>query len=55
MSTHAIIIGCGPSRPVFPQAVTASAVPKRLPNEFYPTPPEFRNHRSVINNNKKRG
>ncbi|MEQ1694824.1 MAG: hypothetical protein ABL901_03190 [Hyphomicrobiaceae bacterium] len=40
MSTHAIIIGCGPSRPVFPQAVTASAVPKRLPNEFYPTPPE---------------
>jgi hypothetical protein len=37
--THAIILGSTPVR-LTPQPVPLRSVPRRLPNEFYPTPPE---------------
>ena len=37
--THAIILGSTPM-PLTPQSVPLRGVPRRLPNEFYPTPPE---------------
>ncbi len=37
--THAIILGSTPAR-LTPQPVPLRSVPRRLPNEFYPTPPE---------------
>jgi hypothetical protein len=37
--THAIILGSIPTR-LSPQPVPLRSVPRRLPNEFYPTPPE---------------
>jgi hypothetical protein len=37
--THAIILGSTPVR-LSPQPVPLRSVPRRLPNEFYPTPPE---------------
>jgi hypothetical protein len=37
--THAIILGSVPAR-LSPQPVPLRSVPRRLPNEFYPTPPE---------------
>ena len=37
--THAIILGAIPAR-LTPHPVPLRSVPRRLPNEFYPTPPE---------------
>ncbi len=37
--THAIILGSTPAR-LTPHPVPLRNVPRRLPNEFYPTPPE---------------
>ena len=37
--THAIILGSTPAR-LTPHPVPLRSVPRRLPNEFYPTPPE---------------
>ena len=39
MSTAGIIIGSKP-RPSIAAHVLSRSVPRRLPNEFYPTPPE---------------
>ena len=39
MTTHAIILGSGPRLSAAPPAASVQ-VPRRLPNEFYPTPPE---------------
>ena len=39
MMTSGIIIGASPVR-LTPQPASLRSVPRRLPNEFYPTPPE---------------
>ena len=40
MTMQGIIIGAAVSRPAFTRKSTTLPVPRRLPNEFYPTPPE---------------